>query len=286
MATRTAAEGASDWIDGETALECCPPGFIGGGAGMCNPGTSGTVPVVQCGEADADENESVVYTAGRWPVTASARVTALQLRYQPTDIGLSASVSATESMSTGTSTSSPGSGRGDEGLSVGAKAAIGTVIPLVFILGALTAFLLWQRRKHKQRASALSKNTMDGHETKHSYEEAHQHNMTDSKSRPNADISATVTAVVVTHQGPHETPEWNAELDATEAERRTYMAVQGSLFGTGKDTEAAVSSQQGASEASELSGMMRMNRKPISPVELDSTPLTAELNGSGSVERG
>lgn len=286
VATRTAAEGVSDWIDGETALECCPPGFVGAGAGMCNPGTGGMTAVVECGEADADENENVMYTAGRWPVGASARVTALQLRYQPTDIGSSASVSATGSGTANTSTDSPGSGRGDDGLSVGAKAAIGTVIPLVFILGALAAFMLWRRRKHGKTAAALSNITSDEQEIKRSYEEVQQDSITDSKSAPGAGVSAIVTRAAAGRQGPHETPEWNAELDATEIERRRYTAVQGSLFPTENGAEAAASSPSGASEASELGGMMRMNRKAIAPVELDSTPLTAELAGDGSVGRG
>lgn len=278
MATRTAAEGASDWVDGETALECCPPGFVGGAGGLCNVGTSGTTPVVRCGDADAEENENVVYTAGSWPATVSARVTALQLRYQPTDLGQSSSATGTGSAGSSRSPSNPGSENGSGGLSVGAKAAVGTVIPLAFLLGALAALLLWRRRKQRERAAALSKNSMGGHETKHSYEEVQQHNFTDSKGTP-------AVAAPMTRNGLHETPEWNVELDATEAERRRYMAVQGSLFPPGNNAEAAASSPGGASEASELGGMIRVNRKPVAPVELDSTPLTAELNGSGNDER-
>ncbi|KAJ4985217.1 hypothetical protein SVAN01_09259 [Stagonosporopsis vannaccii] len=286
VATRTDAEDITDWISGETALECCPPGFIGGGAGMCNPGPSGMTPVVECGEADADENETAIYTAGGWPASASARVTALQLRYQPTDVGLTGSVSATRSGSSGTSTNSSGVGHGDNGLSAGAKAAIGTVIPLVFILGLLVAFLLWRRRKHRHNAAMLSKEITDGHESKHSYENVHQHTINNSESTPDADVRATATTAPATRKGPHETPEWNTELDATEAERKRYLAVQGSLFMTGNGAKAAASSPGEASEVSELGGMMRVNRKPIAPVELDSTPLTAELDGQGSGERG
>jgi hypothetical protein len=273
ISTRTSADGANDWIDGETTLECCPPGFVGGAGGMCNPENSGTTPVVRCGEADAEENENVVYSAGNWPASVTAQVTALQLRYQPSDVGSTARVSATS-----TSTSGPGSETGSNGLSTGAKAAIGTIIPLVFILGALAAFMLWRRRKHRNHAAAVSKDMDDGHETKQSYEQVPQNTYLDSKGPP-ATMPATVPGTT------HETPEWNAELDATEAERRRYMAVQGSLFPPASGTQAMTSSPGGASEASELGGMMRVGRKPVAPVELDSTPMTTELQGSDHTER-
>jgi hypothetical protein len=279
ISTRTSADGANDWIDGETTLECCPPGFVGGAGGMCNPENSGTTPVVRCGEADAEENENVVYSAGNWPASVTAQVTALQLRYQPSDVGSTARVSATSSStSTSTSTSGPGSETGSNGLSTGAKAAIGTIIPLVFILGALAAFMLWRRRKHRNHAAAVSKDMDDGHETKQSYEQVPQNTYLDSKGPP-ATMPATVPGTT------HETPEWNAELDATEAERRRYMAVQGSLFPPASGTQAMTSSPGGASEASELGGMMRVGRKPVAPVELDSTPMTTELQGSDHTER-
>jgi len=283
VSTRTTADGANGWINGETALECCPPGFVGGAGGMCNPGNSGTTSVVRCGEADAEENENVVYTAGNWPASVTAQVTALQLRYQPSDVGSTASVSArSSSTSTNTSTSGPGSGTGNNGLSTGAKAAIGTIIPLVFILGALAAFLLWRRRKHRNHAAAVSKDIDDGQETKQSYEQVPQNTYADSKGPP-ATVPATVpgTTRSTTH---HETPEWNAELDATEAERRRYMAVQGSLFPPASGTQVTTSSPGGASEASELGGMMRVGRKPVAPVELDSTPMTTELQGNDRSE--
>ena len=273
VATRTAADNASDWVDGETALECCPPGFVGGVNGMCNPGSSGSMAVVSCGEADADENKNAVYTAGSWPASVSARITALQLRFQPSDVGLSAS--ATGSSTSSTSTSGSGSGTGSGGLSTGAKAAMGTTIPLVFILGALAAFLLWRRRKHRT-AAAHSRNLNHGHETKRSYEEVPQQTYTDWK-----DTSAAPMASA-TSNNPHETPEWNAELDATEAERRRYMAVPGSLFPSAAGVQIAAASPGGASDVSELSGMMRVGRKPVAPVELDSIPVTTELEGNGN----
>lgn len=287
VATRTAADGAADWIDGETALECCPPGFMGGSGGLCNPGSSGTTPVVRCGEADAEENE----TLGQWPASASARVTALQLRFQATDTGGTASATGSTTSITGTSTSdsSAGGGSGSRGLSTGAKAAIGTVIPLVFILGALAAFLLWRRRKQKKAAAAvMAKGLADEHETKRSYEKVPQEPFTNpsigTKGVPSAAVGAAAIPVAATagQIGTHETPEWNAELDATEAERRRYLAVQGSLFPPANGASVDASSPCRASEASELAGIMRVNRKPVAPVELDSMPVTSELDGSRS----
>lgn len=293
VATRTAAEGASDWIDGETALECCPPGFVGSSGGLCNPGTSGSMPVVRCGEADAGENENAVFVAGQWPASVTARVTALQLRYQPTDTGGTADV--TGSMSSGAASSTNGSesgtGNGGGGLSTGVKAAVGTVIPLIFIIGTLAAFLLWRRRKHKKTAATASKGFGDGNETEQSYEKVPQgsyaNSTVGSKGMPSAAARAASPSVVASsaQHGPHETPEWNAELDATEAERRRYMAVQGSLFPPISGVQADASSPGGVSEVSELGGTMRVNRKPVAPIELDSMPITSELDGGGSVER-
>ncbi|KAF3011221.1 hypothetical protein E8E13_011629 [Curvularia kusanoi] len=277
VSTRTTASGASDWIDGETALECCPPGFVGGGGGICNPGSSGAMPVVRCGEADAEENENVVYTAGQWPAGVTAQVTALQLRYQPSDVGSSASATATGSgsLSTNTSTSGPsGSSSGKQGLSTGAKAAIGTTIPLAFILFALAAFLLWRRRKHRKAAAVVPKDLNDGHDTKQSYEQVPRNTFTDSKG----------VSVSVPGKTTHETPEWNAELDATEAERRRYMAVQGSLFPSTSGTQAVAPSPAGVGQVNELGGMMRVGRKPVPPIELDSTPVTTGLHGSAGTE--
>jgi hypothetical protein len=152
VATRTTASGAGDqWIDGETALSCCPSGFVGDNTGACSPGTSGTWPIVQCGEADAEENELRTYTAGSWPAAATAQVPALQLRFQATDTG---GAPAATSSSGSAKTSGSSNGKGTSGLSTGAKAALGTTIPLVFLLGALTFFLLWRRRNARSRASA------------------------------------------------------------------------------------------------------------------------------------
>ncbi|KAJ8117636.1 hypothetical protein OPT61_g1219 [Boeremia exigua] len=281
VATRTAAEGTSDWIDGETALECCPAGFAGGAGGMCNPGTSGTTPVVRCGEADAEENENELLTAGSWPASVSARITALQLRYQPTDVGLSATATGDESSPANTSTNSPGPGSRDGELSVRAKAAIGTVVPLVLILLALTASLLWRKRKHKMTTAALTSHKADEHETKDSYMNASLQPRTESKGFP---VAVAPGIAATTRDDHHETPEWNAELDAINSERKIYAAVQGSLFTPGQGVTVATPSLAGANNVCELGGIMRVNRKPVAPVELDSTPVPVELKGDANTE--
>ena len=251
---------------------------------MCNLGTSGTTPVVRCGEADAEENDNLVFTGGQWPAIATARVTALQLRYQASDTGGTASATRSATSSGGTnsasSTNSAGQGSGGSGgLSTGAKAAIGTVIPLVFILGVLAAFLLWRRRKQKKAAAAAtSKDFADVHEMKRSYEKVPQEPFTNASNGTKGVSGAGQT-------GTYETPEWNAELDATEAERRRYLAVQGSLFPHAKGSSIGASSPGGVSEASELGGMMRVNRKPVAPVELDTMPARSELDGGEMTER-
>jgi hypothetical protein len=165
---------------------------------------------------------------------------------------------------------------------------------MVFILGTLAAFLLWWRRRHrKAAAAALSNNFADGHETKRSYEkvpqEAFVNSNIGSKGAPGTAMALTAVATpaaaaATTQSARHETPEWNTELDATEVERRRYMAVQGSLFPGAAGEAADASSPRGASEVSELGGMMRVNRKPVTPVELDSMPVTTELEGNGSAE--
>lgn len=149
--------------------------------------------------------------------------------------------------------------------------------------------MLWRRRKHKKAAAALSKDFADGHDTKRSCEEVPHEGFANSDFGSNGTPAATMVpsaaAAGATQSGQHETPEWNAELDATEAERRRYVAVQGSLVPPASGSNGVASSPGGASEASELSGIMRVNRKPIAPVELDSTPVMTELEGSGDVER-
>lgn len=253
-AVSTASSGA-DWVTGETALTCCPPGFEGDGRGGCRAGGSGTVTVVVCGEADAEENENRVYTAGSWPASVTAAVTPLQLRYRASDFSSSSASSTTTSgAGEGTGRSSGGGG----GLSTGAKAAIGTIVPLVFLLGALAFVLLWRRRRRKRDSMALAaKNAAekDIQPSNPSHHTAYHLTNTDAKILP---VGA---AAHRTGSNVHETPEWNVEMDALESERQRLVADPASA--TIKGTE--------------LGGIQRMQRKPIPPVEIDGRQVVPEV---------
>ncbi|KAH7094693.1 hypothetical protein FB567DRAFT_510839 [Paraphoma chrysanthemicola] len=265
-AVSTATSG-EQWVSGETALTCCPAGFDGDGRGGCKVGSSGSVPVVQCGEADAEENKNLVYTAGAWPASVTASITALHLRYQASDIGSASATGSNSASSTGGAGSSGSSGNG--GLSTGAKVAIGVVIPLVFLVGALAFFLLWRRRKQKKAAAVLAPANMGDEKStpapssvdRSSYQQSPP---TVSKGPIGNTFAAHHN---ITPTNPHETPEWNVEMDATEAERQH-------LVGTHNDPLSATSP---ASDVTELGGLARVARKPIAPVEIDGRQIVPEV---------
>lgn len=264
-AVSTATTG-EQWVIGETALTCCPPDFEGDGRGGCRVGNSGTWPVVQCGEADAEENKNLVYTAGQVPASVTPSITALQIRYQASDIG-----SASASPSSSGVGSSGGGGEGGGGLSIGAKAAIGTIIPLVFIIGAFAFALLWRRRRQKKAAMALA--AADEKDARHSGSihgaaaGAYHHPQHQAQSKHDTKTPTGLAAAHRTHAGgnPHETPEWNTELDATHAERQKLVAHHD------YDPTSATT------ETSELDGVGRVSRKPIAPVEIDGRSVRAEV---------
>ncbi|KAH7389476.1 hypothetical protein DE146DRAFT_619652 [Phaeosphaeria sp. MPI-PUGE-AT-0046c] len=251
-AVSTATTG-DQWVSGETGLTCCPPGFEGDGRGGCKAGGSGTVNVVQCGEADAEENENRVFTAGQWPTSVTAAVTPLQLRYRASDVG-SASASPGSTGGVGS-----GGGSSGDGLSTGAKAAIGTVVPLVFIIGALAFVLLWRRRRQKKASMALAeKNMAEEKATRPSG------SVTDAAyHQTSSDVKALPTAAAAHRAGSntHDTPEWNVEMDALESERQRLVEEPASA----------------TTDASELGGMPRMQRKPIPPVEIDGRQIVPEV---------
>lgn len=245
-------------------LQCCPEGFQGDGAMGCRPGGSGSWPVVECGDADAEENKLKTYDAAKWPASATPSITALLLRYQTNDIGTSkptASASASVPGETGASGSGNG-GKGDGGLSTGAIAAIATVVPLVLIIAALAAFTLWRRKKAHRAAILASRNP--GQE---------------KAQRPSSSTDGTAdhtyhsvpkgTHDVDSSQFQHETPEWNIEMDATEAERQNLVGMEL------KAAEAVVGG--GGGEVAELGGLRRVPRKAIVPVEIDGRAVLAEV---------
>lgn len=262
-AVATATTG-NQWLDGEKGLTCCPGGFEGDGRGGCKAGNSGSWPVVECGEADAEENENRVYTAGQWPASVTPSITALQLRYQASDIG-SASATGSSAAATGSSGSgSGGGGGGGGGLSTGAKAAIGTVIPLVFILGALAFLLLWRKRKHEKEAMALTARNM-ADEKATPPPASHQTSPDVSKPTTGAAVAAAHPPYTTSH--PNETPEWNVEMDAIDAERQRLVGAHA----------YHATASPGGSEVSELGGLGRVPRKPIAPVEIDGTAVVPEV---------
>lgn len=255
VAVSTASSG-EQWVSGETGLTCCPSGFEGDGRGGCKVGRGGTFPVVKCGDADAEENERRVYTAGQWPVGVSAEITALQLRYRDGDVGMPLSTGGAGSRS---------SSSNKHGLSTGAKAAIGTIVPLVFIVGALAFAFLWRRRRCRKDAMRLAaeKNIEDEKDPRLSascsraachFPSQHPHSDIKNPSR--------APALVGTRSNAAETPEWNVEMDATEAERQGLVA----------HGEGGVEPR-----ANELGGTARMARKPIAPVEIDGRSVRAEM---------
>lgn len=277
VATQVAenGEGSDDrWIDGEIGLQCCPEGFQADGRRGCRPGGSGSWPVVECGEADEEENELRTYDATSWPTSATPSVTALMLRYQPSDTGsagmTASQASETGSSATGGSGSDNGNGIGsggsdDGGLSTGATAAIATIIPLVLIIGAIAGFFLWRHKKNRNAAAALAaQNSGD--------EKAGPPSGSVAAASPTTHHSiskGTAAAYVAgSSQTPHETPEWNIEMDATEAERQKLVNPFEAQSAAGSD---------GRGEAVELAGMVRVPRKPIAPVELDGTSAVAEV---------
>ena len=261
VVTQTAGSGqGSDdrWVDGEVGLQCCPEGLRGDGAMGCRPSGSGSWPVVECGEADAEENTLKTYDAAKWPASATLSVTALLLRYQTNDVG-SSKPTASAPGETGASGSGNG-GNGDSGMSTGAIAAIATVIPLFFIIAALAAFTLWRRKKARRAALLASRNS--GQE---------------KAQRPSSSTDGTASHTY--HSVPkgthdvgssplqHETPEWNIEMDATEAERQNLVRVE----------PAAAAVAGGEDEVAELGGLRRVPRKAIAPVEIDGKAVLAEV---------
>lgn len=269
-AVSTATTG-DQWIAAETGLTCCPVDFAGDGRGGCTPGSSGVFPVVRCGDADAEENERGAFTGMAWPATVTPSINALQMRYRATDV-VSADV-----MTTGAQTpyNSAGSSIGTDGrrtgLSSGAKAAIGTVIPVVFIIGTLAFLLLWRRNKQKKAVGALTARN-PGSEKRYQPQrspdvETPYRHLLDAKH-----VSSTADGLVGgtyrANSNSHETPEWNVELDGANAECQNLIAA---------NPIDELTSPGNVQEANELSGLARVLRKPLQPIEIDSTPVVVEV---------
>lgn len=235
--TKTAGGAGDQWIDGETATYCCPEGFMGDGGIGCRPGSQGVWPVVECDPEDPDDNEFRNYTAVAWPATATPAITALQLRHQASDLA-----------------SSSGGG-----LSSGAIAAIATVISLVFVIGALAAFLLWRRKKRRNQDRLES--------TKLEHASGTGKSSTLGKYTPVSTAAYFAPGDTTPHNGQHEIPEWNAELEASDARQSRLSNAH-----EAPDTSPATVN-------SSRSNMVPpgIPRKPIAPTEIDGIPLIPEV---------
>lgn len=138
-------------IPGETGLSCCPNGFDDDGGGTCKPASTGTCQVVECGDADAEENNSRTFMGANWLASATLGVQALQVRFRAEDKGAAGSTGSPLSSTSGTpSPTSTGESTPSAGLSTGAKAAIGAVVPIAFSLLVLAMFFLYRSRKHNK----------------------------------------------------------------------------------------------------------------------------------------
>ncbi|KAF2127164.1 hypothetical protein P153DRAFT_296118 [Dothidotthia symphoricarpi CBS 119687] len=284
VATQTVG---TDWIDGETALQCCPMGFDADGSN-CRPASTGTFLVVECGEADAEENEYRTYSGAAWPARATVSIAALQLRFQASDVG-SVSATATGSSTSGTSsvptsTGNSGTGQTEGGLSTGIKIAIGVIVPVVFLIGALAAFLLWRRKtQHKAAGLRAARLADEKHDSPpRSLDLASTHPYSASKTLPGPVVDPGIAVAGVRNHGiQHETPEWNHEMDATEAERQRLIAVDPAprQYAAYQPPPGEMDAGGSQTVPSELGGVARVARKPIAPVEIDSQPWRAELDG-------
>lgn len=241
---------------------------MGDGGSGCRPGSTGSWPVVECGEADADENELRTYSAAAWPATATPGITALQIRFQASDIGsatATGSLLPSESGGAGAgNTSASGNGNG---LSTGAIIAIAVVIPLVLLIGAVAAFLLWRRRRHRKAVAAYHLTDKDMPENATGRSPGNLEIAQSYNSSPSSKLEKTAhmgTAGLTGVAAQHETPEWNAELDSSEVRKQQL----------GSSTLALASANSTRNEdVSELGGLARVPRKPIAPVEMEGTPV-------------
>ena len=138
------ANGDAEWIAGETAITCCPKGFEDwNGAGNCR--WSGTVfltntPCTSGGSA-AETGKVSGQSTSSTRTTTQLYAKELRLRYQQSDLTQLLRDEPTGNLNSNTT-------HGDESLSNGAKAAIGTVVPVV-VIGLVIGFFLIRRRRKR-----------------------------------------------------------------------------------------------------------------------------------------
>ena len=145
------AHGDAEWIAGETAITCCPSGFENwNNAGNCRwdgttfltntPCTSGGS-ASETGSAFGRNTSSTrITTTTTWPYANE-----LRLRYQQSDLTQLLRDEPTGNVSSNST-------HGNEDLSEGAKAAIGTVVPVVVIGLVVGLLLIWRHRRRRSNA--------------------------------------------------------------------------------------------------------------------------------------
>ena len=143
-------DGDAEWIAGETAITCCPSGFEDrNSGGNCRwsgtnfltntPCTSGSS-AAETGRASGQSTSSATRATTTQPYAKE-----LRLRYQQSDL-------TQLQQDDPTGNPSPDSTHGNKNLSTGAKAAIGTVVPVVVIGLVVGLFFFWRLRRRRPNA--------------------------------------------------------------------------------------------------------------------------------------
>lgn len=154
--------------------------------------------MVQCGDADEEENEIKMFEGARWPAEMKIEIPALMLRYRESDANATRPAGNSSVGSQNNNDDSSGA------LSTGAIAAIATAIPVFVIATIAAAFLLW-RRKRKRDAAALDAATVKTSRPSGSID----------ISSPISELGSPATYAAVGSAKRHETPEWNNEMEDT-----------------------------------------------------------------------
>jgi hypothetical protein len=134
-----ATNGDAEWISGETAITCCPSEFEGRSCRWNGVNFHTNIP---CVFSDSSEGTATISSQDQL-TRPTLFAKELRLRYQQSDL---------TQLIQGKSTScpSPNSRCEKEGLSIGAKAAIGVVVP-VMVIGLVVGWLFFRQRRKRRR---------------------------------------------------------------------------------------------------------------------------------------
>jgi hypothetical protein len=134
-----ATNGDAEWIAGETAITCCPSGF---GGLYCRRNGANFQTNIPCVSGSSAVETGTMSRQGT-STTPTPYANELRLRYQQSDLTMPLP-------GTPTGSAVPTGRREDQGLSIGAKAAIGVVVPVVVIGLVVGVLLFWQSRKRRR----------------------------------------------------------------------------------------------------------------------------------------